>query len=128
MNDWKVAATKHTPDIFFNVANQTLELKGECYPENIADFAAILFDWLEHYLTQLAEQTFTVNIELGYFNSSSSKMLLDLFGRLEEEVVERGKSIVVNWIYDPDDESNQEYGEEFKEDLVQLPFHLIAKS
>ena len=54
-------------------------------------------------------------------------MLLDLFDRLETEVVENQKNIVVNWIYDPENESALEYGEEFKEDLERLTFNLVEK-
>lgn len=48
-----------------------LEFKGECYPENIAEFSAPLFSWLEDYLKQRYIPAFTVNIELYYFNSST---------------------------------------------------------
>jgi hypothetical protein len=98
MDNWKIEATKSTPLVNFDAASNTLELTGESYPENLTTFADPLFSWLEDYLAQLEEQTFTVNIELTYFNSSSSKMLLDLFDRLEEEVADNGKTIKVNWI------------------------------
>ncbi len=127
MDNWKIEATKHTPDVYFDANNNVLELKGESYPENIAEFSAPIFSWLEEYLEQLEDTAFVVNIELTYFNSSSSKMLLDLFDRLEEEVAENGKNITVNWIYDADNDSAEEYGEEFQEDLESLTFNLVQK-
>jgi hypothetical protein len=127
MDSWKLKATKFTPEVNFDVVNNILELKGESYPENLPEFANPLFSRLDEYLAQLENQTFTVNLELLYFNSSSSKMLLNLFGRLEKEVVDNGKNIIVNWIYEADNDVAEEYGEEFQEDLKKLTFNLVQK-
>ncbi|RKZ92278.1 MAG: DUF1987 domain-containing protein [Candidatus Parabeggiatoa sp. nov. 1] len=127
MDSWTIEATKQTPKVCFNAENHILELKGESYPENIAEFSAPVFSWLEEYLEQLEDQAFTVNIELTYFNSSSSKMLLDLLDKLEEEVADNGKNITVNWIYSADNDTAEEYGEEFQEDLESLIFNLVQK-
>jgi len=127
MKSWTTKATKHTPEVSFDAESDTLSMKGESYPEDVAEFAEPIFEWLDEYLEQLSNQAFTVNIELTYFNSSSSKMLLDLLDRLEEEVIDRGKNITVNWIYDEENDTAEEYGEEFGEDLEALPFNLVAK-
>lgn len=128
MNNWKVQATKQTPAIDFNLDNNSLSLVGECYPENISEFASPLFSQLDNYLSQLLSTViFTINIELVYFNSSSSKMLLNLFDRLERESSEHGRQIVINWIYDEENDSMQEYGQEFQEDLSSIRFNLVQK-
>ncbi|MEZ5671040.1 MAG: DUF1987 domain-containing protein [Thiotrichaceae bacterium] len=127
MENWHVAATKQTPAVDFDATTHTLVITGESYPENIAEFSTPLFNWLDGYLTELTEQIFTLNMELTYFNSSSSKMLLDLFARLEDEVETQQRHIVVNWIYVEENESALEYGEEFKEDLTRLTFNLVLK-
>ncbi|MDM8564610.1 DUF1987 domain-containing protein [Candidatus Halobeggiatoa sp. HSG11] len=128
MDSWKTVATKYTPEIYFDANTNILGVKGESYPENITEFSSPLFSWLENYLESLGEKTFTINIELIYFNSSSSKMLLDLFDLLEEEVNDNDKNIVVNWIFDIENDAAQEYGEEFQEDLEILPFNLVEKA
>ncbi|MCP4702510.1 MAG: DUF1987 domain-containing protein [Gammaproteobacteria bacterium] len=124
MDSWKTEATKYTPEISFDAAAGTLELKGESYPEDVTEFANPLFFWLEKYLEELGNQAFIINIELTYFNSSSSKMLLDLFDSLEE-AAGNGKNITVNWIYDEENDTAEEYGEEFQEDLKKLTFNLV---
>jgi hypothetical protein len=127
MEKLAIEATKQTPKVSFNAEKHVLEFQGESYPENMALFAIPIFAWLEKYLEELGEETFTVNIELTYFNSSSSKMLLDFFDTLEKEVANNGKDIIVNWIYDADDDGIEEYGEEFQEDLESLTFNLVQK-
>ncbi|MBF0457324.1 MAG: DUF1987 domain-containing protein [Nitrospirae bacterium] len=127
MKGLAIDATKSTPWIYFDQENNILEINGESYPENTSEFYEPLFKWLDMRLGELHEESFTINIALKYFNSSSSKILMNLFERLEK-YSERGKNIAVNWIYDKADESCLEYGEEFKEDLTTLKFNLVEKA
>lgn len=127
MDNWKIEATKHTPAMEFDATTNVLSIVGECYPENVGQVSIPLFTWFSTYLTQTPpELVLTVNVEITYFNSSSSKMLLDFFDRLEEAVTE-GNNIVVNWTYDANDDIGEEFGEEFKEDLEVLTFNLVKK-
>lgn len=127
MENLKLEATKYTPEISFDCENHLLEITGESYPENIAEFYAPVFEWLEEYLGQLGAQDVTVNMELIYFNSSSSKVLLDFF-ELLENAVDDGKKITVNWIYEAEDEDTLEFGEEFQEDFDSLTINLVEKN
>jgi hypothetical protein len=68
----------------------------------------------------------TFNFEMVYFNSSTSKILMDIFDMFEESS-EGGKYIIINWYYDEDNDSALEYGEEFAEDFENLTFNLIEK-
>jgi len=124
MNNLEISKTKTTPEINFKNSTNELTIKGESYPENTSEFYAPVFEWLENYLDEITNQPVIVNIELVYFNSSSSKVLMDLFDMLEENV-EEGKNITVNWLYDEENEMAVEYGEDFMEDLESLPFNLV---
>jgi hypothetical protein len=124
MKNLEISKTKTTPEILFNLSTNELSIKGESFPENTSEFYAPVFEWLEKYLSILTDQVVIVNIELVYFNSSSSKVLMDLFDMLED-AVQNGKDITVNWRYDEDNEMAAEYGEDFMEDLENLPFHLV---
>ncbi|KPA18152.1 Fe-S oxidoreductase [Candidatus Magnetomorum sp. HK-1] len=124
MKNLEISKTKTTPEINFNNSTHELVIKGESYPENTSEFYAPVFEWLDNYLESITGQSVVVNIELMYFNSSSSKVLMDLFDMLEENVQE-GKNITVNWRYDEENEMAVEYGEDFMEDLEALPFNLV---
>ena len=126
MENMEIAPTRRTPRISFDCGKNLLEIRGKSYPSNVSECYGPVFSWLKEYLGQLGDKQCTVNIELVYFNSSSSKILLDFFLMLEE-TVNKGGNIAVNWIYDEDDEDNMEYGEEFQEDLESLPFNLLGK-
>ena len=87
----KQAATQRTPLIEINEA--TCRMVGECYPENIQEFSAPVMSTLRSVVP--AAGSFTVDLELFYFNSSSAKFFFDFFEFFEEKLrrVWRLKSI-----------------------------------
>ena len=126
MENLQIVATKSSPKIDFNAQTNILTIEGESYPENTTQFYEKIFQWIEEFLENIKTEEVTFNIELIYFNSSSSKVLMDLFDTLEE-ASEEDKNIVVNWIYDEENEASLEYGEEFAEDIESLTFNLVEK-
>jgi len=121
-----IEATKYTPEIYFDCEKNILEIRGKSYPENTSVFYSPVFKWLETYLGHEKSQDITVNMELIYFNSSSSKILMD-FCDILDAAAANGKAITVNWIYEEDDEDAFEFGEEFQEDLEFVTFNLVEK-
>jgi hypothetical protein len=64
-----------------------------------------------------------VNIRLEYFNTSSSKCILDVFKRLE--AIHRSKhDVEINWFYEEDDEDMLEAGEDY-DSIIKVPFKMI---
>lgn len=126
MDILKIEATKYTPEICFEPENHTLQIKGESYPENTMEFYSPVFDYLKKYLSLPGAFPLTVNVDLIYFNSSSSKTLINLFDLLDAAAKD-GRNIAINWVYESDDEDNLEFGEEFAEDLEYVRFRLVAK-
>ncbi len=128
MENLNIEASKYTPKIFFDAQNHILEIRGMSYPENTSGFYDSVFSWLEQYLKEIDKhQKITVNMELSYFNSSSSKVIMD-FMDLFEEAASEGKDITINWIYDEDIEEALEFGEEFGEELEAVRFNLLKKA
>jgi len=128
MENLKIEKTKTTPLINFDYEKHELLIQGESYPENTYDFYHPVFEWLNEYFSTIDEnQKVTLNIDLIYFNSSSSKILLDIFDLFEDKAENREGDVIVNWYYDEENESAIEYGEEFKEDLDYVKFNLVKK-
>ena len=124
MQNLKLEATKYTPEIDLNV-NGTISLVGKSYPENTFEFYAPMMQWLEEYFKKNAAQTTVINMEIIYFNSSSSKLFFDFFDLLEEN--SSNHKIEINWLYDEENESAEEAGEDFIEDFEDLNIKLVAK-
>ncbi len=127
MENLSIEKTKFTPEIMFDSSLRVLNIKGESYPENTSAFYKPVFKWIKEYFSDVSKEKTIVNIELYYFNSSSSKVLMNLFEELDN-AAEKGGKIAVNWIYDPEDEDSLEFGEEFAEDVSHIEFLLSRKS
>jgi hypothetical protein len=110
-----------TPSITLN-NDGALEIKGKSIPENSVEFYKPVFDWLEAYLHAPSPQT-ELKISLEYFNTSTSKCLLDIFRKLETLNLSGKSKVKVLWYYETDDEDMMEAGEDYKA-LVKVPFEL----
>lgn len=122
MEDLLIEETKYTPEIKF-LASGELNIVGKSYPENTFEFYKPIMKWIEDYFAA-GKKELTLNMEIIYFNSSSSKLFFDMFDLIEAN---NNEQIVVNWIYDEDNESSLEAGEDFKEDFEDLQINLITK-
>lgn len=119
MEDIKIDGTPKTPTVQFDAEKGLLEIKGRSIPENSIEFYKPLMDWIESYAKNAKTNT-TVNVQLEYFNTSSSKCILDLFKKLEAI----NNEIVVNWYYEEDDEDMLEAGEDY-DAIINIPFRMI---
>lgn len=112
--------TQRTPLV--EMSSTSCVITGECYPENISE-------WSEPVLKSLAEQVegsseFNVDIELYYFNSSSAKFLFDFFEFLDDQA-DAGVNVIINWRYRAEDDTMQEAGEDFEEDVEKCEYNLV---
>ncbi|MBL0708596.1 MAG: DUF1987 domain-containing protein [Sulfurimonas sp.] len=124
MDNISLKATKYTPEINLD-AKGKISLIGKSYPENTFDFYAPMMKWVEEYFKITEVQKTVVDMEIIYFNSSSSKLFFDFFDLLEENTSDN--IIEINWIYDEENESAEEAGEDFVEDFSNLNIKLIIK-
>jgi len=117
-----IDGTTKTPDVNFNAEKGILEVKGRSIPENSIEFYKPLVDWLEEYAQNPLSKT-QVNVHLEYFNTSSSKCILDVFKKLE--TIHKNKyDVQINWYYEEDDEDMLEAGEDY-ESIIRVPFKMI---
>lgn len=111
-----------TPSLRFDAEKGIIEIKGRSIPENAIEFYKPMVDWLDKYSINPAKET-VVNFQLEYFNTSSSKCILDLFKKLET-IHKKSRSVIVNWYYEEDDEDMLEAGEDY-ESIIRIPFTMI---
>mgnify|MGYP000879185556 CR=1 FL=1 len=116
--------TAKTPFIQFDPNSGKFEMKGKSIPENSKVFYSIMFEWLDKYTAQPAQNT-VFDIQLDYFNTSSAKCIIDLFKKLESiEKSGKGK-VIINWHYNEDDGDMQEAGQDYQS-VIKVNFNLIS--
>lgn len=109
--------TEDTPKILLDKNNGIMEISGRSLPEDSAEFYQPVLDWLEEYKKSPNPETIFV-FKLEYFNTASSKLILDILSSLEDIADAK-----IHWYYYEDDEDMEEAGEEFSE-LIDLEFEL----
>lgn len=115
MNTLDIKGTEDTPSVMFDKNLGRFEISGRSLPEDAAEFYAPVIKWLTEYASSANSSTDFV-LKLEYFNTASSKLILDVLYKIE--AVEGAK---VTWYHYSDDEDMHEAGQEFAE-LVELPF------
>ncbi len=107
--------TEDTPKVVLDKGNSIFEISGRSLPEDAAEFYEPIINWIEQYQKQPNPAT-NFMFKLEYFNTASSKLILDVLSSLEAI-----DGIKVIWYYHEDDEDMEEAGQEFSE-LVDVPF------
>jgi len=112
-----------TPQVTFDPEKDTFEISGRSIPENSVDFYKPILDWLDDYTKKPNEKTrFTVKLE--YFNTSSSKCLVDIFRKLENMYL-KDHDVIIYWYFEDEDEDMKESGEDFK-DILKVPIEMVT--
>ncbi len=122
MNTIVITGSAKTPDLNFDANTGILSIKGRSIPENSVEFYKPIIEWLDEYIKQPQDKT-VVNIQLEYFNTSSSKCILDILKKFEM-VAKSGHDIIINWYYESDDEDMLETGEDYQS-IIKAPFNMI---
>lgn len=122
MENLNLVASPKTPLVNFNCTDGVLELRGRSIPENSIEFYQPLNDWIDSYASNPCKNTL-IEVKLEYFNTSSSKCILDLFKKLEK-LNGQSTEVSVNWYYEVEDEDMEEAGEDYQA-IVRLPFKMI---
>jgi hypothetical protein len=122
MESLSIEGTNKTPSVNLNPETGVIEIKGRSIPENSIEFYRPIVEWLDQYAKNPNKKTI-VNVQLEYFNTSSSKCILDIFKKLESLKKARNE-VVINWYYEEDDEDMLESGEDY-ESIIRVPFKMI---
>ncbi|HNP17702.1 MAG TPA: DUF1987 domain-containing protein [Fulvivirga sp.] len=122
MENYTLTPSPKTPRLYFNSESGDFEISGRSIPENSIEFYKPLVEWLDKYIANPAAKTrLTVNLE--YFNTSSSKCLVEIFRKLEK--LNTKSDVKVLWHYEEEDEDMLESGDDFKK-IIKIPIELIV--
>ncbi len=123
MEKLKKEGTEDSPKVILDPENKVMEISGRSLPEDVATFYEPIISWLEEYAKEPDEKT-VFTFRLDYFNTATSKVILDILVMFEE-MIEEGHSVNVRWFYDEEDEDMKAAGEEYSE-MVDVPFEMIC--
>ena len=104
-----IEGTKDKPKIVFDKTNGEFLIEGLSMCEDAISFYAPIFSWIKQYTLEPNPKT-VLKFRLFYFNTASSKMILDIMLRFEE-IYHMGNDVKIEWYYRSDDEDMEESGD-----------------
>ncbi len=110
-----------SPSISFN-PDGNLQIWGRSLPENAIDVYNPIFNWLDNYKQNPAKIT-SVDVKLEYFNTTSSKLIYEIFKRFEE-IKDDGNDINIKWHFEADDPDLKEEGNTLNK-IINIDIELI---
>ena len=125
METLKTESTEDCPQIVLDKESNILEITGRSLPEDVNTFYEPMMSWIEEYAKDPLDVT-VFNFRLTYFNTASSKIILDILTQFEE-MIEEGHEVMVRWHYPEEDEDMMEAGAEYSE-MVDVPFEMVSYS
>lgn len=117
MKDLIIKETEKTPSVSLSTSG-VLKIEGRSIPEDAAKFFKPILDWTREF----AAPEIRIDIKLEYFNTSSSKFILEMLRLIEGNP--NNSNVLVNWFYEEGDLDVLESGQYF-ESIIGIPFKYI---
>ena len=117
--------TYYIPTIDLNAKTGICNISGESYLEDTGNFYTPILEWIEKYCSKV-NKPIVFNFNLDYYNTSSSKCLVDIMALLKKHS-DFGLDVTVNWFYNPDSEDHEEDIEEVEDFMIETGIEITLK-
>ena len=114
ISDLYIPATNKSPEISLS-ANGKITISGRCFPTEPNEFYTPVMDWASEYCREPAEET-VVDLAIQYLNCPNRGKLYWFLKKLLE-VTLADRKLVINYLYEADDEDMREYGATLQESV-----------
>ncbi len=115
-----IEGTKRTPFVSLDPSGK-FKIRGRSIQENPSGFFEPLITWIRSYIGSYPD-TITLDIELEYFNSGSSRYILDILDLLRKEIPQG--ELTINWYFEYGDDDLLERGQ-YYESILNVKFNFI---
>lgn len=116
-----IQATADTPKIHLDAEGGNFEISNLSLPEDAVEFYKPVLAWLKEYKQNPNKET-VFNFNLEYFNTASSKQVIQILLLLEQ--IHQTNKVTIKWHYKEIDEDMQDLGEEYSE-IIDVNFELV---
>jgi hypothetical protein len=124
MENLHIEKGRNTPAVIFKTDGE-LRIEGNSICENSLAFYTPPLEWLKEF-EKTNPQKVTCHVNLEYFNSSSSLLLIKLFTLLSQ-IGKSGAQTNIIWYYPEEDEDMIEAGQNFSR-IIKVPFNFQSIS
>jgi hypothetical protein len=116
-----IDATSNTPFVNLDPSGKFI-IRGRSIHEFPSKFFEPIVSWIKYFISVRRETIIVVDIELEYFNSSSSRYILEILRLLMEN--KANSNLIINWYFEDGDDDLLERGQ-YYESILNAKFNFI---
>ena len=120
MRDLSITATDDSPAVFLKENGTVLCVQGRSTSAVAASSFRQISLWMDEFLNKSQQPDLCFEFRLEYYNTLTSRLLLDVFLKMEK-MKEKGRSVSVDWFFEKYDVDLKEAGEAYSS-MVKIPF------
>lgn len=102
-----------------------ITIKGISINDDVKDFYICVLNDLKVNLSD-CKKDIKIEIDLVFFNTKSSRYLMDIFNFCKDTTILNGYNITVDWYYEEDDYDMQETGIDYQ-NITKISFNTISR-
>jgi hypothetical protein len=115
--------TNRMPGVSLDAENHAVLLEGEAYPEDVAAAFEPLITSISTTLAESGETPMTVKFQLQYFNSGSSRKILEIIKMIDASDTAHN----IEWLADPEDDEMIDHGNRFSRAVSKAGFTVVEE-
>ena len=115
--------TNRMPGVSLDTKNHAMLLEGEAYPEDVAAAFEPLMTSISTTLAESGETPMTVKFQLQYFNSGSSRKILEIIKMIDASDTAHN----IEWLADPEDDEMIDHGNRFSRAVSKVSFTVVEE-
>ena len=115
--------TNRMPGVSLDAENHAVLLEGEAYPEDVAAAFEPLMTSISTTLAESGETPMTVKFQLQYFNSGSSRKILEIIKMIDTSDTAHN----IEWLADPEDDEMIDHGNRFSRAVSKAGFTVVEE-
>ena len=115
--------TNRMPGVSLDAKNHAMLLEGEAYPEDVAAAFEPLMTSISTTLAESGETPMTVKFQLQYFNSGSSRKILEIIKMIDASDTAHN----IEWLADPEDDEMIDHGNRISRAVSKAGFTVVEE-
>lgn len=115
--------TNRMPGVSLDAKNHAMLLEGEAYPEDVAAAFEPLMTSISTTLAESGKTPMTVKFQLQYFNSGSSRKILEIIKMIDASDTAHN----IEWLADPEDDEMIDHGNRFSRAVSKVGFTVVEE-
>jgi hypothetical protein len=121
---YRLEGSIDVPEVELNHIEGKIYFSGKSLPEDVKETYNPIIEWISEYIKIPNKQTHAI-FKFDYFNTATSKKLLDIFELLKVLKENNNSDLKIDWYYNEGDEDMKEAGQQFSE-FIDIDFNLIS--